>query len=331
MVAIGFAFIFLLIIFRSTESPRHKEGEKLRILQQFRIPIREISGMSKAGDKIILIGDDNPVLGVLSFTGSKLEVLRTTNFVDALWEKFFLCPEIQNTVCRSLSHIITREWEAIYYHPKTAAISVLQESTGSIFVFDNEMQKILSHVLLNFFPEGGKRSAKTNNSLGEGFLPLKNGRILVAKEKFPAAVIEFGPTGESPYGYQPQFPSDGSESRSARQVLQPLHYWHLNSSSKHCDLSDITTDRAGTLYGVSQVCRHIYEFANLSPQTARLEVVRQWKIPKRVASPEAMIVINKGAFLVASDTKQKKKDNVFLVADKEFYHAAKVSIDTTRP
>lgn len=330
-VAAGLLFIFLLVAVRgSGENERPEGGEKLQVLEEFTIPLREISGLTRTATEILAIGDDDPLLGVLSLSHNNLELTRTVSFAASLLQNYFLCSSIHNTICRTLAHIITRQWEGIYYQPQPEQIFVLQESTGSIFVFNWKMDQILSHIVLNFFPDRQERSAKTNNSLGEGFVPLGNKRILVAKEKFPTAVIEFGEQDAEAYGYMPHLslPVDGVT--APRQMLYPLHYWHLNTSSS-CDLSDITTDREGVLYGISQICRRIYQFADLTPAEDNLKLQRTWRIPKRVSAPEALVVISDGVFLVASDTKKQGQENMFLVADDRHRKSATVSLNPQYP
>ena len=133
--------------------------------------------------------------------------------------------------------------------------------------------------MLDFFPDRYEKSARTSNSLGEGFVPLADGRILVAKEKFPAAIIEFGAQDGKARGYDPrQLPRSKAQAEAVR-TLYPLQYWHLpKSGNKHCDLSDVTHDDEGTLYAISQVCRRIYQLAALDPRDEQLQIVQSWQV-----------------------------------------------------
>lgn len=329
VVAAGLFFIFLLVAVRGSGggNGRREGGEKLQVLEGFTIPLREISGLTRTENEILAVGDDDPLMGILSLSHNNLELTRTVSFAASLLQNYFLCASIHNTICRTLAHVITREWEGIYYQPQPERIFVLQESTGSIFVFNKEMDRILSHIILNFFPDRQEKSAKTNNSLGEGFVPLGNKRILVAKEKFPAAIIEFGEQDAEAYGYTSHLSlSAVDEVTDSRQTLYPLHYWHLDTSND-CDLSDVTIDMKGVLYGISQICRRIYQLADLSPAEDNLKLQRTWRIPKRVSAPEAFIVITEGVFLVASDTKKQGRENMFLVADDRHRSSVTVSLN----
>ena len=296
-------------------------GNQLRVLRTFFVPLKEISGMVRgAKNTIAVIGDDAPLLGLVSIIDEELELTQTLNFTRTLWQKFFLCPGAQNDVCSELSRTITSEWEGLYYYPDSEEIALMQESTGSILTFDSKMRGIKAHTVLDFMLKTGKE-INSSNSLGEGFLPLASGRILVAREKNPAALVEFGALGESADGYEAKdtkLAKRRPDNDKQRDVLYPLHSWYLRVASTdpedECDLSDITTASNGKLYGVSQVCRQVYEFDDLSPNQDKLKVVAKWNLPQQMATAESLIVIKKGVFLVAVDTKEDI-NSIFLVAE----------------
>ena len=313
-VVAGLLLISVLMLLRDGSKIRHDDSSKLRILRSFSVPLREISGLSKSGSHIFAVGDNEPLLGVLQLTGDELKLLQTVSFTATLWHNYFLCPRLHNSICRSMAGVINKQWEGLYYEATTDTIHVLQESTGSIFVFNRAMDRILSRTMLDFFPDRYEKSARTSNSLGEGFVPLSNGRILVAKEKFPAAIIEFGAQNDTAQGYDPRRPLSTTANIDAVRTLYPLHYWHLpKSADKHCDLSDVTLDDDGTLFGISQICRRIYRFAALDPSTEQLQVVQSWHVGSSIKAPEALVVIAPQVFLVASDVKNLR-NNLWLLA-----------------
>ena len=302
------------------------EGKKLRVLRTFFVPLKEISGMVRGeANEIFVIGDDAPLLGVVTNDGNELELTQTHNFTRTLWQKFFLCPGAQNDICSELSRTITSEWEGLYYYPKSQQVGLLQESTGSILTFDRNMRSIKSHVVLDFMLKTGK-DTNSSNSLGEGFLPLASGRVLVAREKFPAAIVEFGTLGESPQGYQAKDTelADSlvtNDDAQDRHTLYPLHNWYFTPPPRDededtpCDLSDITTASNGKLYGVSQTCRQVYQFDDLSPRRDKIKITAKWDLPNQMATAESLIIIEEGVFLVAVDTKEDI-NSIFLLAEK---------------
>ena len=326
VVVAGLALIAVLVLLRGGSRVRHDDSGKLRILRAFSVPLREISGLSRSSQQIFAVGDDEPLLAVLQRVGDVLEMRQTLNFTAPLWHKYFLCPRIHNHICRSLAGVINKQWEGLYYDAATDTIQVLQESTGSIFVFNRAMDQILSRTMLDFFPDRYEKSARTNNSLGEGFVPLADGRILVAKEKFPAAIIEFGAQGNTAQGYDPRHPPP-AKTYEATRTLYPLHYWHLpGSANQRCDLSDVTHDDDGTLYAVSQTCRRIYRFAPLDPRDEQVQVVQSWHINARIKAPEALIVLTPQMFLVAADVKNTRH-NLWLLTSSDYYQHTTVAQD----
>ncbi len=330
VVVAGLALICVLVLLRGGSTLRQDNRGKLRILRTFSVPLREISGLGKSGTHIFAVGDGEPLLGVLQFTGDELKLLRTINFTTPLWRNYFLCPRPHNSICRSLAGIIDKQWEGLYYEAATDTLHVLQESTGSIFVFNRTMDRILSRTMLDFFPDRYEKSARTNNSLGEGFVPLADGRILVAKEKFPAAVIEFGAQDNAPQGYDPHRPPHPETYTETVRTLYPRHYWHLpKSANEHCDLSDVVLDDDGALFGISQVCRRIYRFAALNPRTEQLQVTQSWQINSTIKAPEALLVISPHIFLVASDVKNLHH-NLWLLATPAYRASATVAQDNDK-
>ena len=327
VVVVGLLLISVLIMLRGGGKFSRDHSGKLRILRSFSVPLREISGLSKSGQHIFAVGDDEPLLGVLQLKGDELTVLQTINFTTPLWHNYFLCARQHNSICRSMAGIINKQWEGLYYEAATDTLQVLQESTGSIFVFNRSMDRILSRTMLDFFPDRYEKSARTSNSLGEGFVPLADGRVLVAKEKFPAAIIEFGAQDSDARGYDPLHPPRPKTVAEAVRTLYPRHYWHLpKRENKHCDLSDITLDDEGTLYAISQVCSRIYQFATLDPRDEQLQVVQSWDINSSIKAPEALVVIAPQVFLVASDVKNLR-NNLWLLTASTYQQHTNVAHD----
>ena len=331
VVVAGLAVITMLVLLRSGSKNSHDDSSKLRILRSFSVPLREISGLSKSGTHIFAVGDDEPLLGVLRLVGDELKLQQTIDFTAPLWHNYLLCPRLHNSICRSLARVINKQWEGLYYEAATGTIQVLQESTGSIFVFNRAMDRILSRTMLDFFPDRYEKSARTNNSLGEGFVPLASGRVLVAKEKFPAAIIEFGLQNDTAQGYDPRQPPRAQAYAEAVRTLYPLHYWHLpKSANQHCDLSDVTHNDDGTLYAISQICRRIYQFAALDPRDEQLQIVQSWQISDSVKAPEALVVLAPQLFLVASDVKNLRH-NLWLLTSPDNYQPTAVAHDDDHP
>lgn len=149
-----------------------------------------------------------------------------------------------------------------------------------------------------------------DSSHGEGLILLRDGHLLVAKEKHPAAVIEFGPPGARPLAAEVQ------------SLLRPGQAWQVTGSSlaalaawevPGAGMSDIS-DAAVTADG---------ELLLLSDQDQALHVVGLAQFPEVVlrasyelrglsGKPEGVAVTADGGLLVATDTRHAR-DNLYQV------------------
>ena len=295
-ISVGLVIIFLLIILRHSETRfTPTDGDWLQISAKYQVPMREVSGIAQLDDKIYIVGDSDPELAILDF--ATLEVLQHIDFADLLRERFSLCINAQNNICKTMLKNLGTQWEGI--HVSSDGIALLQENTGSVLIFDLQVTTIKGHLLIDY---RGDAKIKTNeNSLGEGIILLNDGNILIAKEKLPTAIMEFTA--------QKQSHQDGF----IRKEMQAIHTWQLTSEDKQCDLSDITRDpNSGIIYGISQTCHSIYKFKTLHKDDDELTVEQRWRIPDEVTAPEALLVTRDGKFIVCSDISQIR-DNIFVL------------------
>ena len=291
IVIVGLLFIGILIILQTTG----RKGEQLRVQEKYSLALREISAMTVFGDRLLAIGDSSAQLVVFGLQGKELTVDRHIDLTATLTEKFSWCPHSFSRACRTVAKILHKQWEGIYFHEDSDQLFLLQENTARVLVFSSDM-KLKRQLMLNFFPDAIPNK-NHDNSLGEGLVASGADHLLVAKEKFPAAVIEFAPQGAEAHGYRPYRPTQQHD-----QTLIPVHSWQL--PIRGCDLSDLVLDRLQVLYGLSQRCRQIYRFATLTVGDDQLTIDYTWNIPSQpIKNPEALVVIDDGLFLVASDEK----------------------------
>lgn len=106
--------------------------------------------------------------------------------------------------------------------------------------------------------------AADDNARGEGMVLLEGGHLLVAKQKKPRALIEFGPEGAAPVGVRaaPTAPPT-PEARDARYV--PLAVWRLDAAGEAAlgSLNDLAWGPGGGLYVVA---------SKPAPRVARLRL-----------------------------------------------------------
>lgn len=292
-VVIGLLFIVALIVLQTTG----RDGEWLQVQQSYSLALREISAMTVFGDRLLAIGDSSAQLVEFELQDKELKVDRYIDLAPTLSERFSWCPHSFSRACRTVTKILHKQWEGIYFNANSDELFLLQENTARVLIFSSDMQ-LNRQLMLNFFPDSDPNK-NHDNSLGEGLIASGSDHLLVAKEKFPASVIEFAPLGDEAHGYRHYHPI---QQQPNNQTLVPVHRWRL--PIRGCDLSDLVIDKQQVMYGLSQSCRQIYRFATLTVDDDQLTIDDTWNIPSQpVKNPEALIVIDNGLFLVASDEK----------------------------
>ncbi len=117
------------------------------------------------------------------------------------------------------------------------------------------------------------------SSRGEGLVFLRGGRLLVAQEKRPRALIEFGPIGTEPAGVSTDDllePGEPWDAPSGRVEFVPLSMWKLKGKAKKAlgDISSIAADSDGNLWLLSDKSQRVGRVGldvPLDPTTTRCE------------------------------------------------------------
>jgi uncharacterized protein YjiK len=144
------------------------------------------------------------------------------------------------------------------------------------------------------------------SSAGEGLLPLSDGRLLIAKEKDPPLLVEFGPPGAAPNGVAAtSFPTPGDRLVAMGSRLEALAAWRVDDVD---DVSDLA-HRRGSLYCLSDKSRRVVVVElPLDPDTGRAAVGDGWDVhvPERRGEadgkPEGLVVLDDGTLIVGLDT-----------------------------
>ena len=141
---------------------------------------------------------------------------------------------------------------------------------------------------------------------------LRGGRLLVAQEKRPRALIEFGPIGTEPAGVSTDDllePDEPWDAPSGRVDFVPLSMWKLKGKAKKAlgDISSIATDSDGNLWLLSDKSRRVGRVGLDVPLDPDDDEVRDldelWKLPKGAEKPEGIAALGDGRVLVALDTR----------------------------
>ncbi len=206
------------------------------------------------------------------------------------------------------------QWEAAATDGE-GTLFLLKESLSVINVFSADLSKAIHRIDLDVpksHPLYDDWQADSN-SRGEGLLLLKNGHFLVAKEKNPAALVEFGPAGDAALGLEAASRLGGTEAfqfpTKTRATYVPLKVWLLTKESEEAmpDISEITLTADGTLYLLSDKTQSIARLeADLKANEDKARVEEVWKLPKDVVQPEGLVLLDDFSPLVGIDAKEQK-------------------------
>ncbi len=198
-------------------------------------------------------------------------------------------------------------------------ILILQESPPRVELLDWEHREVDTRIALDI-PKGHALHDSwidVDSSQGEGAAFMQNGHLLIAKEKDPAAFIEFGPAGDEPGGFGPDSAlaeGAGWPIKGGDHVFVPLAVWMPSAKLQaNCeDFSDLEVGPDRRLYLLSDKSQSIARVAELvvGDEVARADEV--WMLPTLDGKPEGLALTRNGRAIVALDTKQAKENLVLL-------------------
>jgi hypothetical protein len=211
-------------------------------------------------------------------------------------------------------------------------VFVMQEHAGHedqpshVFVFAPDLHELVGVIALVMEENGAEWKdawSEDRNARAEALTLLRGGHLLVAKQKDPVRLIEFGPKGSRPGGFgSSRFPDKGepfqypSQDYAHYEVLQS---WGL-ASEEEDELGSIN-DLAvvdGSLYAVSRESHDIARLeALVGPDEDSVGVERRWRVPADVGHPEGLVVREGLVPIVADDVSAAEDQggaNIFLMA-----------------
>ena len=306
------------------------KAPRLQMLSSMHIDGVELSGVSSIkkavnGElKVAVVGDGQAQVTDISITEDlKLKNSRVIDFTKTVDERFALCQSEIGPGCEDSLKMIRAQWEA-FAIDGSGRNFLLQESSHAIIVMNGPLTSVQN--ILNFdFSKSkyapvrvSKKHRRLDNDLSaEGFILLKNGHILIAKEKNPAVLGEFGPAGSKALGISKETILGGDESfeirgNAERSALVLLAEWQIAGHGK-CDIADLASDSTGTVFVLSENCKSIKKIDRLIPTETVAVAVEQWRMPKNVRSPEGFAIDELNRFWVVSDIRDPG-DNLFIVA-----------------
>jgi hypothetical protein len=283
----------------------------LRVRRTFDAPLREVSGICLRRDKqnraaLVAVGDRAATIAWACLPTAADEwnpEWRTADISElrgsALPEKD---PQLEAVCADGAGRVL-----------------LMQEWPPRAELIDPDQQHVVASIALEIDADDelGKSWADENSSHGEGVVMLAGGRLLVAKEKDPAALIEFGPPGAnsqgfgsgSALGYGAAWPIEPGEHR-----FTALAVWRPDKKlAKICeDFSDLEIGPDGCLYLLSDQSESIARLNNLVAGGGQTELTASWRLHDVGGKPEGLSFAADGCAIVALD-KSKAKSNLVLL------------------
>jgi hypothetical protein len=207
-------------------------------------------------------------------------------------------------------------------------VFVLQEEASRILVFDAEL-KSLRHVITLRVPEhtpviGSEWYTETGREYGaEGLLLLAGGHLLVAKQKEPVCLIEFGPATAQAGGIRPKTilrPNDRFERAGGlTSELLPLAVWELGDTAAKSltTLNDIASAKDEHVYLISSHGKAIARLEKKLEPGEKAEPKACWALDDRIpggekAKPEGLALLPAITPVVGFDSKRAGDNLVIL-------------------
>ena len=208
------------------------------------------------------------------------------------------------------------QWEAVTADA-SGRVFVLQEQPGHVFVFAPALNALVAALALEVPDEDGWQHAwvEDENARGEALALLKNGHVLVVKQKKPR-LIEFGPREHEPAGLSPDTLLSPDEAFEVAGVeLSPLASWGLSDADaeRFKSVSDAAVSDEGALYLVSSKSCRIARVEPAAPGDDHAVLTDFADLPSEIPMAEGLTFLEPGLALVGSDEPAESGDNLFTV------------------
>jgi hypothetical protein len=198
-------------------------------------------------------------------------------------------------------------------------ILLLQETPPRVELIDPKALKVVASIDLAV--EGRSDIAQSwsdpKGSRGEGMALLPDGHLLVAKEKKPAALIEFGPPQSRSRGLVP----GGALADGARWPIKKGHHrfvalaiWLPDKKlANTCtDFSDLAIGPDGRLYLLSDRSSTIARLDDLAAGGGTAALLDAWRLGDLDGKPEGLAFTAQGQAIVGLDTRKARRNLVLL-------------------
>jgi hypothetical protein len=279
---------------------RHRTGKHvdpdptLELIALADIPLREVSGLAVAplreGQYLVAVGDHGPnvALALLLPGGS----LGEWNIIDL------------STLDAPPGAPRVEQAEAVATDGAGQA-TVLIEDPALLLVLDTTSRRLTHAFELDASGHEELDDAWRNDpaSRGEGLVLMRDGHVLVVKEKRPAGLIEFGPQGDEPMGVSARTLHPTGEPWTPRGSgrLIGLAWWPTPGELQ--DLSDAEVGPDGELYLLSDQSNAIGQLSLPLDEGSTAVFDTVWRLPRQIKKAEGLTFLADGTALVAVDQK----------------------------
>lgn len=201
-------------------------------------------------------------------------------------------------------------------------VALMREDPAEVVVVDTRERRVVATVALGV-PSWSALAGRWDDpsSRGEGLVLLRGGRLLVAKEKRPRALVEFGPAGTSPRGLSRDDFLDADEPWEAPAGAATFHAlatWRLRSAAKK-SLGDISAlaathdRRLWLLSDKSQAAGRLDLQDPLPRGGGTIDALDEaFRLPKGSTKPEGAVALDADTVLIALDTPAARDNGLIL-------------------
>ena len=289
---------------------RKNQRNLLQVHREIDVPLKEVSAICLRRSRnhrmsLIAVGDRDARLAWVSLPLSKKEPLNWhTVDIDRLRGSRISSSDPQiEAVCAD----------------GAGRLLVLQETPPRAELLDFRTSRAVGSIKL-LVESGGALARSWSNpqgSRGEGVVLLPRGHLLVAKEKRPAALMEFGPRGSRSRGLE----CGGALPDSARWPVPAGEHTFVACAvwlpdkplMKTCtDFSDLAIGPDGRLYVLSDKSETIARIADLAPGGGIAALDTAWQLCDLKGKPEGLAFTADGRAIVALDRSKPRRNLVVL-------------------
>lgn len=273
-----------------------------------RIPLREVSGLASSRVdgvlRLVAVGDARVSLAVADVDDSggvgEWSVLTTADVATSAADDGRFA-----------------QLEAVA-SDGAGVVWVLTEETSWLAGVDLAARTVVgtAHLATASIPELRESWEAEDASRGEGLLLLREGHLLVAKEKDPAGLVELGPRGDGPLGVSAStLLGHGEPFALLGEELDALAWWPLEGRVRRRlhDLSDLALDDDGRVWLLSDQSTRLARLVLPLEPGADVEIDEELDLPGAVEKPEGLCFLPGGVVAVAED-RHEDADNLWLLA-----------------